>query len=212
MRLISKKFSGVRKSKSNTAELVTTPTEGTTRFNEHAAAILGVNYNQVLSKAGARIEIATLTAEGGNGEDNKAIALLPEGSKEGNKLASPNKRTSGTLQFNGAASWSVLGGDSETNTTYSLDAENNVVDMDEDGNYLTLQDATEQGLIADGKWVDTQSYVENEGTEDEEEVVLHEAGDVAIVWYILNFVSTEAKPERKKSEVADEVDADEVEV
>ena len=171
MRLISKKFSGVRKSKSNSPEVVTTPTEGTTRLNEHAANILGINYNQVLSKAGSRIEIATLTAEGGNGEDNKAIALLPEGSKEGNKLASPNKKTSGTLQFNGAASWSVLGGNEETNTTYSLDAENNVVDMDEDGNYVSLQDATEQGLIADGAWVDTASYVENEGSDDEEEII-----------------------------------------
>ena len=199
MRLISKKFSGVRRSKSNTPEIVTTPTEGTTRFNEHVAEILGVDYNKVLSKAGQRIEIASLTAEGDLGIENKAIALLPEGSTEGNKLASPNKKTSGTIQFNGAASWKALGGSVDTNTTFRIDEETNVVDLDKDGNYITLQQAIDSKTVKNGCWAKTATYIENKGTADEEEVILHKIGDPVIVWYILQYVSTNPKVERKKN-------------
>jgi len=206
MRLISKKFSGVRKSKSSVAELVTTPTEGTTRMNEHAAVILGVDYDAVLSKAGSRIEIAELNGEGGSDEAVKAICLLSADDEGGSRLASPNKKRSGTLQFNGAASWTMLGGTAETNTTYSLDAEKNVVDVDEDGNYVSMAQAQEAGDIdADGNWAETKTYTEGEG-DDAEEITLHEAGDAAAVWYLLELVGTEAKPVRKKKDDVEEKD------
>jgi len=193
MKLV-KKLAGVRKLKTSDALITTTPTEGTVRINAIAVEMIGANYNQVLSGAGQRCEIAAIGV-GENGKHIYGISLCTvEG--EGSKLAQPSLKKAGTLQFNNANIWSEIGGTTETNTNYLIEAEKNVVTHDEDGNFVSYEAAIESGYLdEDGCFVNDN--------EEEGEV----AGEKAVVWFIMEFISTEPKPERKVRAKGDAGDA-----
>lgn len=195
MKLV-KKLAGVRKLKTSDALITTTPTEGTVRINANAVEVIGADYDQVLSEAGQRAEVAAI----GVAADGKLIygISLCNVDGEGSKLAQPSLKKAGTLQFNNANIWSEIGGTTETNTNYLIEAAKNVVTHDEDGNFVSYEDAIESG------------YLNEDGTfaadnEEEGEV----AGEVATVWYIMEFAGTEPKPERKvraKGDAGDDSD------
>lgn len=194
MFLVKKKLANVRAPKTKEAIVRTTPTEGTIHINSNAADMLKININKVLSNDGLRAEIAVVGfADEAETQPVYGIWVLEEGTSEGCKLSCPSKK-GGALQFNSATIWNAMGGNSETNQVYRLDADNNAVTEDENG-LVSYADAVASGFLnEDGTYAETN--------EDAGQV----EGEKATVVYILEFVEEKAKPVRKKGSDSSEED------
>lgn len=185
--LFKKQLAGNRKPSTTEAFIRTTPTEGTIHINENAAELMGIDYAAVSSDEGLRAEIAPINEEG-------TLAIVIGGEAKC-KLAQPSSKKSGALTFSSAPIWSAMGGNSDENVYYTVSAEDNLVDIDADGNPVSLQEAKDNGsLDENGCYTSTD---EEEGTVE---------GEKALIYYILTFNKREDKPVRNKKSEDDSAD------
>jgi hypothetical protein len=149
-------------------ELVVTPTAGTMRINQPFAKVLGVDYYSVNTEskeqAGVRIDFKKTPA-------GILVHVCEPG--EGAKLASPGKKTSGSLVFNHTYTWSLLEGEKGFATHYGIGSKVFGVD--------------ESGIISEEMAINA-GYIDDEGkyTELAEEAEFGVAGETVAFGVILN--------------------------
>lgn len=104
-------LTNVRPTKDLGCKIVASPTEGQFKITPEASKVLDVSTGDYLQ----------LVEAGGN-------FYAVKGSKElgGGKIGAANKTGAGVLNFSGAKAWDDMGGDSNFNTMFDLDAENAV--------------------------------------------------------------------------------------
>jgi hypothetical protein len=111
--VIEKQLTNARPPKVNVAQLITTPTNGNMRLTEKSCELLGVKAGDYLGVVQGSI-------------DGRTAVFIHKGwadEKEGNvgsKLASPNKKTGGSLLFSSAYAYQQLGGNDEVNKVYAV--------------------------------------------------------------------------------------------
>lgn len=126
---IEKRTTNVRPSKTEVAEVSTTPTKGNFKINQPGADVLGV-------KTGDYIDVVVGKVDGVEAiYVAKGKAPVKEGDKTvegaiGAKLASANGKLAGTLQASSANTYDVLKGNTEENVVYAIDIENPQVSGD----------------------------------------------------------------------------------
>ena len=146
---IKKSLTETRVAVDTVAQLIVTPTEGTMRINEPMAELLGVDYSKVntedKSDSGVRIDVGVIEKDG-----KEAFIIYICGENHGAKLASPNRKRSGSLNCNNANSWVKLGGEKGFASSYGVAVA--VAFNNEEGEIVSLEDAAELGFIAEGRW------------------------------------------------------------
>lgn len=144
---IGKSLTESRIAPDTTPEFVVSPTEGTMRINEPMANLLGVDYHSVntedKAEPGVRVDFRVL-------DDNSVFVYLC-GPEDGAKLASPGKKTSGSLVFNHTRTWHTLEGENGFSVHYGVGVK--VFGVDASG-LITEEMAIEAGYLAEGKYTE----------------------------------------------------------
>ena len=106
-------LTNVRPSKDLGSLVICAPTAGQFKVTPEAAKILGVMGEDYLAVVM---------------DENNTPYVVKGEEGNGGKLAAANKQGGGTLTFSAANAWEELGGDTEFNTHFSIDAEDKVED------------------------------------------------------------------------------------
>lgn len=164
----------------------TTSNPGNIRVNADAAEILGVDYGAVNTTSkeqpGERMEFGTRLWGADATEKSKLCYLLPAGTKQGSKLASPSKQNGGVLQCSSANAWNKLDGSEDMLKWYTIDAAHTAIAFADDNSVLTLEAAIEGGLVDAKKWTSVGA-----------EYGLGIAGEEVLVYHKMTFVKETAK-------------------
>jgi hypothetical protein len=179
---LAQSLTETRVAPNTTPEFVITPTEGTMRINQPMAELLSVDYWALTSEEGVRLDIIAV------GEDF-ILAVQDSGAK----LASPGKKTSGSLVFNHGNTWSRLGGEAGYSTHYT--SKDLIVGGDEAG-LVTKERALDAGYITE----------DGEYTQLAEDAEMGTAGEKVQYAVSIDFMK---KVENKRKKAGEGEDADE---
>lgn len=144
---IKNRLTNVRPSKTEVAEVSTTPTKGNFKINTPGALALGLKTGDYLDVVDAEVDgevklyigkgIAPEKVEDGVDKHGKPKHKTVKAGI-GSKLASANDKILGTLQASSANTYDTLKGNKDSKMIYAIDLENPQVDSDTNTTYYSL--------------------------------------------------------------------------
>lgn len=135
---IEKRTTNVRPSKTEVAEVSTTPTAGNFKVNQPGADVLGVKHGDYLDVVVGKVDgvEALYVAKGKAPVKDEAGKTIE--TAVGAKLATANGKLAGTLQASSSNTYAALKGNKEENMVYAIDTENPQLDEESGVTYYAL--------------------------------------------------------------------------
>lgn len=121
---IEKRTTNVRPSKTEVAEVSTTPTKGNFKINQPGADVLGVKTGDYIDVVVGKVDgVESIYVAKGKAPVKDEAGKTIEAAI-GAKLASANGKLAGNLQASSANTYEVLKGNDTENVIYAIDVEN----------------------------------------------------------------------------------------